>query len=93
MYKINEYFGGKVKSISFVTPEGPATIGVIAGGEYAFDTTFEEHMTITSGDMDVMMPGEESWKSYKEFETFIVPAGASFRVRVTGDTAYRCYYR
>jgi purine/pyrimidine-nucleoside phosphorylase len=93
MYKINEYFDGKVKSISFETPEGPATIGVMAGGEYTFGTSLEEHMTVTSGNMDVMLPGGESWKRYNEFETFIVPAGVSFRVRVAGDTAYRCYYR
>jgi len=93
MFKTNKYFDGKVKSLSYLTPEGPATIGVMARGEYAFLPTSVEHMTIISGTMDVLMPGEESWKSYKEFETFIAVADTEFRVRVEEDTAYRCYYR
>ena len=38
MFKVNEYFDGTVKSIAFGTPEGPATIGVMAPGEYEFGT-------------------------------------------------------
>lgn len=34
MFKVNEYFDGTVKSIAFGTAEGPATIGVMAPGEY-----------------------------------------------------------
>ncbi len=34
MLKINEYFGGRVISISFQSVEGPATIGVMEKGEY-----------------------------------------------------------
>ncbi len=29
MLKVNEYFEGKVKSISLTTSEGPATVGVM----------------------------------------------------------------
>ena len=36
MFKVNEYFDGTVKSIAFGTAEGPATIGVMAPGEYEF---------------------------------------------------------
>lgn len=39
MFKINEYFDGKVKSIAFETTECPATIGVMAKGEYEFGTS------------------------------------------------------
>ena len=38
MFKVNEYFDGTVKSIAFGTAEGPATIGVMAPGEYEFGT-------------------------------------------------------
>ena len=30
MFKVNEYFGGKVKSIAFKTNDVPATVGVMA---------------------------------------------------------------
>ena len=44
MFKINKYFDGKVKSIAFTTSEGPATIGVMAKGEYDFGTSTKEIM-------------------------------------------------
>lgn len=93
MFKTNEYFDGKVKSIAFETAEGRATVGVMAQGEYEFGTSTVEYMTVISGQMDVMLPGETTWKTYKEFETYIVPKDVKFKVRVNGDTAYRCLYK
>ena len=93
MFKTNEYFDGKVKSIAFTTGEGPATVGVMAAGEYEFGTSTIEYMTVITGEMEVKLPGETEWKSYKPFETFIVAAGVKFGVRMKGDTAYRCLYR
>lgn len=93
MFKTNEYFDGKVKSIAFETSEGHATVGVMAAGDYEFGTSTIEYMTVTSGEMDVMLPGETEWTNFKPFETFIVPAGVKFKVRVSGDTSYRCLYR
>lgn len=93
MFKTNEYFDGKVKSIAFETVEGPATIGVMAAGEYEFGTATIEYMTVTSGVMTVQLPDENDWKEYKEFETFIVEKDKKFKVKVTGDTSYRCLYK
>jgi len=93
MFKTNEYFDGNVKSIAFEMPDGPATIGVMAAGEYNFGTTSVEYMTITSGELKVMQPGESEWKSYKQFETFIVEKGVTFKVKVDSDTTYLCLYR
>jgi uncharacterized protein YaiE (UPF0345 family) len=93
MFKTNEYFEGKVKSIAYESPEGNATIGVMAEGEYEFGTSTVEYMTVTSGIMEVMLPGESEWKSYKEFETFIVEKDVKFKVKVKGDTSYRCLYK
>jgi uncharacterized protein YaiE (UPF0345 family) len=93
MFKTNEYYDGKVKSISFETPDGPATIGVMAAGEYNFGTSTIEHMTVTSGQLLVMQPGETAWKSYKQFETFIVAKDVTFKVKAENDTTYLCLYR
>lgn len=93
MFKTNEYFEGNVKSIAFEMPEGPATIGVMAKGEYVFGTSSVEFMTVTSGELQVMLPGETGWKSYKSFETFVVPKGISFNVKAESDTTYLCLYR
>lgn len=93
MFKTNEYFEGKVKSIAFETAEGPATIGVMAAGEYEFGTATIEYMTVTSGVMTVQLPDENEWKEYKEFETFIVEKDKKFKVKVAVDTSYRCLYK
>ena len=58
MFKTNEYFDWKVKSIAFETAEGPATFGVMAAGEYEFGTSIVEFMMVTSGVMSVQQPGE-----------------------------------
>ncbi|PKP10459.1 MAG: hypothetical protein CVU09_07375 [Bacteroidetes bacterium HGW-Bacteroidetes-4] len=93
MFKTNEYFDGKVKSIAFTTDKGPATIGVMAAGEYEFGTSTVEHMTVTSGEMEVQLPGQDDWNTYKPFETFVVAKDVKFKVRLNGDTSYRCLYK
>ncbi|MCG8409752.1 MAG: pyrimidine/purine nucleoside phosphorylase [Bacteroidales bacterium] len=93
MFKTNEYFEGKVKSIAFETSEGPATIGAMAKGEYEFGTSTIEYMTVTSGVMTVQLPNSTEWKEYKEFETFTVDKDLKFKVKVTEDTSYRCLYK
>ena len=93
MFKTNEYFDGKVKSIAFETGECPATIGVMAAGEYEFGTTTVEYMTVTSGKLTVLLPGETEWKDYSHGETFIVQANQKFQVKAEGDTSYLCLYK
>ena len=93
MFKTNEYFDGKVKSIAFETNEGPATIGVMAAGEYEFGTSTVEHMTVISGEMTIKLEGSNNWKTYKPFETFMVEKNSKFQVKVDGDTSYRCLYK
>jgi purine/pyrimidine-nucleoside phosphorylase len=93
MFKTNEYFDGNVKSIAFSTSECPATIGVMAKGEFTFGTSSIEYMTITSGELWVMLPDETEWKSYKPFSTFIAPKGISFKVKTETDTTYLCLYK
>jgi len=93
MFKTNEYFNGQVKSIAFDTPEGPATLGVMAPGEYEFGTSTVEYMTVVSGTMVVQLPGETEWKEYKPYDTFIVGKDRKFTLRIASDTAYLCLYR
>lgn len=93
MFKTNEYFDGNVKSIAFSMPDGPATIGVMAKGEYEFGTASVEYMTITSGELLVLLPGETSWKKYRALDTFIVQKDVKFKVKAETDTTYLCLYR
>jgi len=93
MFKTNEYFGGKVKSIAFTTKECPATIGVMAPGEYEFGTSTVEHITVTSGKLTVRLPGSSEWKDFKPFDTFIVEKDKKFQLIVKEDSSYLCLYK
>jgi uncharacterized protein YaiE (UPF0345 family) len=92
MLKVNEYFGGTVKSIALENSEGNATVGVMEAGEYEFGTGTIEHMTISSGVLDVMLPGESVWTAYRKGETFIVAKDVRFKVKAVGQVAYYCLY-
>ena len=65
----------------------------MAAGEYTFNTSSVEYMTVTSGEMDVQLPGETDWKTYKAYETFKVEANVAFKVKMSGDTSYKCLYK
>lgn len=93
MFDKNEYFDGKVASLAFCGEEGRATCGVMAAGEYEFGTATIEIMCVISGEMDVKLPGETEYKTYKKFESFEVAKDVKFGVRVAADTAYLCLYK
>jgi purine/pyrimidine-nucleoside phosphorylase len=93
MFKVNEYFDGHVKSLAFRTAEGPATVGVMAPGEYEFGTSTVEIMTVVSGTLTVKLPGSEAWNDYKAGTRFTVEAGKKFQLKVAADAAYLCLYK
>lgn len=92
MLKVNEYFEGRVKSIALENTEGVATVGVMEAGEYEFGTATVEHMTITSGVLHVMLPGDTDWSFYHKGETFMVAKDVRFKVKALGQVAYYCLY-
>ena len=92
MFKINQYFDGKVASIAFQTATLPATVGVMAVGEFEFGTSQKETMTVVSGALTVKLPGSSEWKTYNAGDRFIVAANEKFQLRVTQETAYLCTY-
>jgi uncharacterized protein YaiE (UPF0345 family) len=93
MFKTNEYFDGRVKSIAFEAEDGPATVGVMAVGEYEFGTSTKEIMTVTSGKLTVKLPGSDVWNDYKPYDTFTVEANKKFQLKVTQESSYICLYR
>lgn len=93
MFKVNEYFDGKVKSLAFRTADGPATIGVMAPGDYEFGTSTVEIMSVVSGALTVRLPGESAWKDFPAGTSFTVAAGQKFQLKVAADAAYLCLYR
>ena len=89
---VNEYFDGKVKSISLQTATLPATVGVMDVGEYEFSTSKKEVMTVVSGQLNVQLPGESEFKPYNQGDDFTVAADETFHLKVNVQTAYLCTY-
>ena len=92
MFKVNEYYEGKVKSIAFTAVEGAATVGVMAPGDYEFGTGKKEIMSVVSGSLTVKLPGAAAWKDFPAGSTFTVPPNSKFQLKVAEDTAYLCLY-
>lgn len=92
MFKINQYFDGQVASIAFQSATLPATIGVMAVGDYKFGTTQKETKTVVSGVLTVKLPGSEDWKTVHAGDQFVAPANETFQLQVTQETAYLCTY-
>lgn len=92
MFKTNEYFEGKVKSVAYENESGKYTIGVMDDGEYEFGTSSNEEMTVVNGVLEVKMLGEDAWTSYEAGTSFIVNSGVSFKVKALGVSSYLCRY-
>ncbi|MFW5451922.1 pyrimidine/purine nucleoside phosphorylase [Thioalkalivibrio sulfidiphilus] len=92
MFKTNQYFDGKVMSIAFHTESLPATVGVMAPGEYEFGTAERETMTVVSGALTVKLPGQDDWITFAQGDSFQVQAKEKFQLKVAVDTAYLCLY-
>ncbi|WP_396589092.1 pyrimidine/purine nucleoside phosphorylase [Bermanella sp. R86510] len=92
MFDVNEYFDGKVKSIAIQTETLPATIGVMAPGQYEFGTSQKEVMTVISGALTIQFPGSDEWQTFAQGQQFELDANIKFGVKVEVQTAYFCTY-
>ncbi|WP_020210468.1 pyrimidine/purine nucleoside phosphorylase [Gilvimarinus chinensis] len=92
MFNVNSYFDGNVASIAFEGEKLPATVGVMAPGDYEFGTSQKEYMSVISGALTVKLPGSQEWITFQAGEKFEVEANQKFAVKVTSDTAYLCLY-
>lgn len=93
MIKVNEYFNGSVKSLGYETAEGPATVGVMAKGDYEFGTSTKEIMTVVTGKLVVKLPGFADWKTFCAGESFTVEKDQKFQLKVEDDSSYLCLYK
>jgi uncharacterized protein YaiE (UPF0345 family) len=92
MIKVNEYFEGKIKSLGFELESTQYTIGVMLPGEYSIDTEKEEHITVTLGGFEIRPPGSD-WKTVKIGDTVVIPANATFDLKISETASYICMYR
>ncbi len=89
----NSYFDGAVTSRTVHFGDGSKkSLGFMLPGEYEFGTAEAELMEITSGDLEVKLPGSDRWVHIKGGESFDVPAESKFQVKVSSITDYCCTY-
>jgi len=89
----NVYFEGKVTSRTVLFPDGSKkTLGVMLPGEFEFGTADKELMEILSGELEVLLPGERTWKLIKGGQSFEVTANSKFKLKVTKVTDYCCSF-
>lgn len=89
----NVYFDGGVTSrtIEFASGE-TKTLGIMLPGEYKFDTGKKELMEIQGGEVEVLLPGESDWKTFKGGESFEVPGDSSFGIKALSVADYCCSF-
>ena len=91
--KANVYFDGNVTSRTIVFADGSRkTLGVMLPGEYEFTTEDKEIMEILAGDLEILLPGADGWKTVKAGEAFEVPAKSKFGLRIRKLTDYCCSF-
>lgn len=89
----NFYFDGQVTSRTVKFNDGSRkTLGIMMPGEYEFGTQEKEIMEIFAGELDVLLPGQTDWQTFKGGQSFEVPAEASFKLKVKTVTDYCCSY-
>jgi uncharacterized protein YaiE (UPF0345 family) len=89
----NVYFDGKVTSRAVIFPDGSKkTLGVMLPGDYEFGTGDKEIMEIMAGELDVLLPGSDAWKTVAGGQSFEVPARSKFGLKVKTVTDYCCSY-
>ena len=91
--KANVYFDGKVTSRTVLFADGTRkTLGIMMPGDYEFSTVAMEIMEILGGQMDVLLPGETQWQTFKAGQSFKVPANSKFKLKVPAVADYCCSY-
>jgi len=91
--KANIYFDGKVTSRTVIFTDGSKkTLGIMLPGEYEFSTGEKELMEIISGEMDVLLPGEDAWRNMSGGQSFEVAGNAKFKLKVKTLSDYCCSF-
>lgn len=89
----NIYYEGNVTSRTVLLEDGQkVTLGIMLPGSYEFGTDGPEIMEILSGDLSVLLPGEQEWRQIQGSATFHVPGDSSFKLEIRTVTDYCCSY-
>jgi purine/pyrimidine-nucleoside phosphorylase len=92
MLKHNTYFEGKVQSVGFLRHDRKQSVGVVAPGEYRFDTAAAERMHVISGEFEVKREDEAAFSRIGAGTYFEIRANSYFDIKTSEPSAYLCEY-
>jgi len=91
--KANVYFEGKVTSrIVYLEDGQKVTLGIILPGQYTFPVGDKEIVTVTAGEVSVLLPGTSAWETVATGEAFTVIANSEYQIKTEGISEYLCKY-
>ena len=91
--KANIYFDGKVTSRTVFLADGSRkTLGIMLPGDYEFSTAAAEVIEILGGELEVLLPGKDSWQNFTTGDQFDVMANSHFKLQVRTVVDYCCSY-
>jgi uncharacterized protein YaiE (UPF0345 family) len=91
--KANIYFDGKVTSRTVILAGGEKkTLGIMLQGQYEFETSDKEHMELSAGKLEVLLPHSKEWISIEAGQTFEIPAYSKFKIVAKEVSDYCCSY-
>ena len=82
MLSINSYFDDNVKSIAFQGKTKATTVGVMDIGEFTFGTIQYEVMSVIDGELEVKLPGTQSFNTFTNGDQFEVEANVKRLITV-----------
>jgi uncharacterized protein YaiE (UPF0345 family) len=92
MLQHHTYFDGRVQSVGFERNGRKQTVGVVDSGEFHFNTSAPERMTVVSGELQVKFAGDGEWQHYPSGTAFEVPGDSGFDVKALVPSAYVCEF-
>ena len=89
----NVYFDGKCVSHTLTFADGTRkSVGVVLPSQLTFKTGAAETMECVAGSCDYKLPGTGEWRKSGPGDKFMVPANASFDIRVSQAYHYICHF-
>lgn len=88
MFTCNEYFAGQEMSPAFPTADKPATVGVLAPGDYSCATAAAESSTLIGSEAVVTLPDASESRRFAAGASFAVSGDSACTLHVPVATAY-----
>ena len=92
MYKIREYHGSKVMSLTHEEENKSFSIGIVSPGEFEFGAITKEVYRVTSGEIEFWEEDEHHWRLIREGKEFSVVDHKNFKMKTSRTSSYICFY-